>query len=494
MNVLAQTLKRIVSEFGTQTLRNGKKTVALFADLAPQHKQEQTMLRYLIQCDGNTALLDALNKAPGEQRLAREKLIKRMMDDCLVSQQAATVICDSFWLAIGGNPFPTTNTQPRVSNQPLKQPDVSPRPDMGGSGAGSSQWNKTQGSSHNGGNINTLPKSTLGGIVAAAILVIVLVITAIAASFSSREAQPVAQGHDNNVPQAEETRSATSSLYDVPLLKSTYRSRNIGEYSDILGNSYPDTLYYGYGFSDDVDIYVLSKEYSKFTGTIFVPKDRMSHDDENAGLRIIIYGDEKRIYTSPLMQSTSYSVDFSIDVRGVDQLKIYYVGGAITWYRPICLTNLVLTRSTDPADKNYESNVPMRLLDLPELRNDFFSYTDRVLSDKQGNTYEDCIELLYGDSDDQAVYALQGNYSKLTGTIFVPSFRTHEEWTKDEMYYVTIYGDETLLYTSPQMLNSSPATSFELDVSGVQQLKIMYYGGASTWDMEIGLADLFVYE
>lgn len=109
MNVLAQTLKRIVDEFGIDTLKNGKKTAALFADLAPQHKQEQTMLRYLIQCGGNAMLIDALNKSSGEQQVAKAKLIRKMMDDCLVSQQAAASICDSFWRAIGGKSIPTTN-------------------------------------------------------------------------------------------------------------------------------------------------------------------------------------------------------------------------------------------------------------------------------------------------------------------------------------------------------------------------------------------------
>ena len=496
MNVLTQTLKRIVDEFGIDALRNGKKTAALFADLAPQHKQEQTMLRYLIQCNGNIMLLDALNKSSGEQQVAKAKLIQKMMADCLVSPQAATAICDSFWTAIGGKTIPTTNT-PHGPKQPPKPPVAPKRPDQGGSGPIITNGaNNGQGNLQTGGKWQSLPKSARSGIVAAAVLLIVLVISAFSGRSSGSNYQPEAPNDSNNVPHVQETLSATSSLLDVPLLKSTYKSRDIDEYYDKLGNSYPNALYYGYGYSDDVDIYVLSKEYSSFTGTIFVPEDRYSHDDEISGLRIIIYGDDKRIYTSPQMQATSYPVDFCIDVRGVDQLKIYYEGGASTWDRPIGLANLVLTRSTNPADKNYVSNVPTRLLDLPALRNDFQSYTNQVLMDVHGNTYNDCIEFLYGESDDQVIYALQGNYSKLTGTVFVPSYRYQEDvgevW--DEMYYVTIFGDGVLLYTSPKMLYNTAAATFEIDVSGVQQLTIMYYGGASTWHREICLADLFLYE
>ena len=306
------------------------------------------------------------------------------------------------------------------------------------------------------------------------------------------------ENNSMNKSEAEEVSdsdfSLECSLFDVPLLFSNYDIREIGTYEDKLGNEYPDTLYYPYGYGGQNDIYVLSKDFSTFSGTIFVPSDRGSHDASSTGLRVIMYGDEKRIYTSPQMQAISFPVDFSIDVRGIDQLKIIYQGGADTWPRSIGLTDLKLTKSTNPKDKEYESDIPMRLLDLPELENNFIDYNDRVLSDKFGNVYEDCTIYLFGAKDSRASYALQGKYSHLTGTIFVPEERGYESSCWDEAYYVKIYGDDELLYTSPQMRYDVSPADFDIDVSGVQLLTITYYGGASTWFREIGLADLFVYE
>lgn len=284
------------------------------------------------------------------------------------------------------------------------------------------------------------------------------------------------------------------SLFDVPLLFSNYDVRKIGTYEDKLGNTYSNTLYYPYGSEGQNDTYSLSKNFSTFSGTIFVPSDRGSHDDSNSGLRVIIYGDNKRIYTSPQMQAASTPVDFSVDVRGIDQLKIFYTGGAFTWYRPIGLTDLKLIRSINPEDKNYVSDIPMRLLDLPEIENEFIHYNDSVLSDRFGNVYEDCVLYLFGDQESRASYMLEGKYSRLTGTVFVPLERMSEESCWEDMYYVNIYGDDKLLYTSPQMRYDATPAEFDIDIDSVRTLTITYYGGASTWHREIGLADLYLYE
>lgn len=291
--------------------------------------------------------------------------------------------------------------------------------------------------------------------------------------------------NNNWVDNTEATQSPTAVLLDLPLLESTFHSRYVGTQADKLGNTYDNALYYGEGYHDDVDIYVLSREFATLTGTVFVPEDRGRFNDQD--MRIIIYGDDKRIYTSPLMHSTSYPAEFEIDVRGVDQIKIYYRGDD-----SIGLANLTVTRSSNPADKSYVSNVPMRLLDVLEIENTFRFIDWFVVADKYGNEYHDCVYYMFGGEDDRAVYLLKGEYERLSGTIFVPLDRTHEEWHQDEMYSVKIYGDNRLLYTSPHMLNDTAPVPFEIDVSGVQQLKITYYGGASTWYMEIGLADLFL--
>lgn len=492
---MIQTLKSIIGVYGLDILKDGNKLLAYYSDLAPMQKRERQMLEYLVKCDGHITLMNALYDTKDEQTRKMKQLVDRMVAQVLVSEDIAETVCKNFWESIGGMPIawkqpkqtPTSYSGSSSGQNSNTQP-------TGGRNTVTANINKIQGNTNPVNSKKSLPKLALAGIAAAVVLAVVLLVVAISGRSSNNGTQPVAYPNEISDTKVEETTlPATCSLYDVPLLKTTYDSRDVGTYEDKLGNSYPNSLYYDYGYSDDVDIYVLSKEYSTLSGTIFVPDTRGSHDDETSGLRVIIYGDDKRIYTSSQMQPTSYPVDFYVDVRGVNQLKVYYEGGASTWRRPIALTNLTLTRSTNSADKNYVSKVPMRLLDLPELKNDFICHTNVVRSDLQGNTYADCIVFLWGYSDDEAIYALQGKYSKLTGTVFVPSCRYADDNPAD-MYYVRIYGDGELLYTSPQMLYNSKPASFELDVNGIQQLKIMYEGGAMTWEREIGLDSLFLYE
>lgn len=131
----------------------------------------------------------------------------------------------------------------------------------------------------------------------------------------------------------------------TPFLSDCGESRYGLTLTDKLGNTYHDCIEYVYGYpSDRGDTYVLNYAYSSFSGTIFVPKDRSStYDswlyDSEGDFCIRIYGDGKLLYTSPVMLSTQYPVDFEINVSGIDQLTILWVGGACTWSVPIGIAN-----------------------------------------------------------------------------------------------------------------------------------------------------------
>lgn len=130
-----------------------------------------------------------------------------------------------------------------------------------------------------------------------------------------------------------------------PFLSDCGESRYGLTLTDKLGNIYHDCIEYVYGYSSDRgDTYVLNYAYSSFSGTIFVPKERSSNYDSwildvEGYYCIRIYGDGKLLYTSPVMVSTQYPVDFDINVSGIDQLTILWVGGACTWSVPIGIAN-----------------------------------------------------------------------------------------------------------------------------------------------------------
>lgn len=97
---LEETLLVIVRDYGIGHLQDGAKAMAFFSDLAPHLRKEKVMLQHLIQCNGNTFLISALQKTPAEQQLCLSQLISKMVDDLFVSETAARMICSSFWNAI----------------------------------------------------------------------------------------------------------------------------------------------------------------------------------------------------------------------------------------------------------------------------------------------------------------------------------------------------------------------------------------------------------
>lgn len=95
-------LLEIKARFGIEALRDGRKCIAYFSDLAPKLIREKQMLTYLFHCQGNIKLLDALNKDSSEQQACHHQLATKMENEYLVSHDIAIEACAFFWEAIGG--------------------------------------------------------------------------------------------------------------------------------------------------------------------------------------------------------------------------------------------------------------------------------------------------------------------------------------------------------------------------------------------------------
>ncbi len=119
ITTLQDVLKAIIAHGGLNSLRNGGRSLAMFSDLAPKLRKERTLYSYLVQCEGNSILLDVLNKSRPEQLAARGKLIQRMVDDFLLSEAVARQACDSFWDAIGGTAFEENTSTPKTETPVL---------------------------------------------------------------------------------------------------------------------------------------------------------------------------------------------------------------------------------------------------------------------------------------------------------------------------------------------------------------------------------------
>ena len=93
------------------------------------------------------------------------------------------------------------------------------------------------------------------------------------------------------------------------------------EYNDYLTANTEDVYKNCLYPCDDKLSYLLNYKYSKFKGTIYLSKGQKNYDRAN---RVLIYGDDKLIYTSKPLTSGSKSIDIDIDVSNVGVLKIVY--------------------------------------------------------------------------------------------------------------------------------------------------------------------------
>lgn len=152
--------------------------------------------------------------------------------------------------------------------------------------------------------------------------------------------------------------------------------------------------------------------------------------------------------------------------------------------------------------EKYEGLAPVSLLELSTFYSDYDGGMDgrkkqiQSMKDKLGNVYENVLEYTYGSKESRDIYVINKMYKTFKGTIFVPEDRNanQDDWSYQDPFYFSVYGDDVLLYKSPKMTSKQYPVDFEIDISGVEQLSINWHGGACTWDYEICLTNAFLYK
>lgn len=119
---------------------------------------------------------------------------------------------------------------------------------------------------------------------------------------------------------------------------------------------------------------------------------------------------------------------------------------------------------------------PISLFSIEPYTKD--GYTEHRSSEKDtmGNSYSDVL-VGYGREGSSETYDIGSQYNRLTGTIFIP------EWSKgaENTAGVRIYGDGALLYENMNIASDTKPTPFEVNISGVTDLKIVLYCGGDMW-------------
>ncbi len=101
---------------------------------------------------------------------------------------------------------------------------------------------------------------------------------------------------------------------------SNHRYEKVNSAMDNLGNTYIDPLRLMTSCESNYwETYMLTEDFSTFTGVLFIGyEDR----DSRTTCNVRIYGDGELLYNSPTMTNGVKPVDFSVDIDGVDELKI----------------------------------------------------------------------------------------------------------------------------------------------------------------------------
>lgn len=97
------------------------------------------------------------------------------------------------------------------------------------------------------------------------------------------------------------------------------------------------------------------------------------------------------------------------------------------------------------------------------------------VTDNKGNIYTYGLHLDGPDSSEYYIsYGLNGEYTKFTGTCAFPGAVISEAFAHQYSKYFLVYGDGELLFTSQSMRYDQEPQSFEIDVTNVQTLTILY--------------------
>lgn len=148
------------------------------------------------------------------------------------------------------------------------------------------------------------------------------------------------------------------------------------------------------------------------------------------------------------------------------------------------------------AIRRYEEYIPVSVAKLEYFTGNAFALNNNV-KDNLGNTRDNVVSpkpVGWSNAATTNVYKLNKQYSRLSGIWFqLYDFRTEVKYgigATDYLSKLEIYGDGKLLYSGEIKAGVEPK-NIDLNISGVTELKIYYFGGGSDGSYS-GIADFNV--
>ena len=276
----------------------------------------------------------------------------------------------------------------------------------------------------------------------------------------------------------QEKQQVKSSVYlqELDYLASSNSSGNAFNYYETVKDNLG--LVYGNGIGgrsqgESWQDYKLSGNYKEIIGRVVLNYD--SRSQQNSNIIMKIYSDDVLLYTSPEMKAGQDPVDFKLDITNTDILRVTVEGEKM-----LRLVDCVLYTTTDNEYKNYTYSLPDKdRIYLYEL--DYFSSSDSSheafikhsnVKDNMENTYVDGIGGRNGYENWQE-YKIYSIYNQIQGKI-VLNYDYRDK--KGDETYVKIYGDDQLLYTSPLITSGQEPVDFNVNINGVNTLRVSLGG------------------
>ena len=241
---------------------------------------------------------------------------------------------------------------------------------------------------------------------------------------------------------------------------------------DNLGNTY-DTAFGGdneYGIS--WEDYYLNKEFERFTGKVILNYEHRT--ETSYDVCMYVYADGYLIYQSPVVTAGIQPIDFDIDVSNITSLRVAICGSNLLRVADALIYPKAMTQNVTQTSPYGSDVVELSSLDFFNSSNNgnaVITYTSAT--DNQGNTYKNAVSGSNPEGQSWEVYDINGMYKKITGKVILDYERRDSVATN---VYLWIYGDDELLYTSNLVTAGHIPEDFEVDITGVKMLKVVFYG------------------
>lgn len=281
-------------------------------------------------------------------------------------------------------------------------------------------------------------------------------------------------------------------LIDLKPFGETGVQTSLPSQTDNYGNTYTTVLSCndGYGEYNEVE-YNLSGNYGSFTGTFYITKASVDSvgSFESQKPEIRIYGDDVLLYTKKGCSYKDKPEEFLINTENVDFLKIVFDGAFFNegfgWKRPLIVIGDPTLwekpgQETSAGKDIGKQGIRTRLTDLKPFANTNVETWMEAswATDNYGNSYNYLLSCNNGYGDyNEVEYYLEEKYTELTGTFYITKASVESAGNfQSDLPEIRIYGDDELLYTKKGCTSKDKPEEFQIDLTGVEFLKVVFDG------------------